>query len=64
MLSDRELSQKWCNAFEHHWREVYYGYECEICGEFIPYGCEPWLDDEDEEYRSNEYYNDEPDYPF
>jgi len=29
------------------WREGYYGWECE-CGNFIPYGCEPWTPTEDE----------------
>ena len=31
--------------YQHTWREVYYGYKCEACGEFIPHGCEPWAQD-------------------
>lgn len=31
---------------KHEWIEQYYGYRCQ-CGEFIPYGCEPWLPEED-----------------
>ena len=29
------------------WGEGYYGYEC-VCGNFIPYGSEPWMPDEEE----------------
>lgn len=32
---------------EHDWREGYYGWECD-CGEFIPFGCEPWVPTDDE----------------
>lgn len=30
------------------WEEEYYGYRCKICGEFIPYGCEPWMPTDEE----------------
>ena len=35
---------KYCDAFKHDYEEDYYGYKCKKCGQFIPYGCEPWLD--------------------
>jgi hypothetical protein len=35
-----------CN---HDFQEEYYGYRCVKCQQFIPYGCEPWAADEDEE---------------
>lgn len=25
------------------WRDHYYGYICEGCGQFIPFGSEPWM---------------------
>jgi hypothetical protein len=40
-----------CEATHHEWKEEYYGYKCENCGEFIPYGSEPWEPDEEEGYR-------------
>lgn len=33
--------QEW--AHSHDWIESYYGYDCKICGLFIPYGSEPWM---------------------
>lgn len=33
----------------HDWDEQYYGYKCRLCQLFIPYGCEPWIDDWNEE---------------
>lgn len=34
----------------HAWKETYYGYECKWCGAFVPFGCEPWApEDNDEE---------------
>lgn len=53
MLGDSKARQI-CEATHHEWKEEYYGYKCETCGEFIPYGCEPWmpLDDEEEDYHS------------
>ena len=31
-------------------KEHYYGYKCADCGEFLyPYGCEPWIDADEEE---------------
>jgi len=52
-------TREWCLTLDHHWRETYYGYECEICHEFIPFGCEPWIDYEDEnEPLVIEYYDD------
>ena len=32
-----------CDPFHHKWVETYYGWECEICGMFVPFGCEPWM---------------------
>jgi hypothetical protein len=32
-----------CNPNQHVWKEEYYGYKCEGCQMFIPYGSEPWL---------------------
>lgn len=46
MSSDREKIQLFCEATYHKWVEGYYGYTCENCGDFIPYGCEPWIDDD------------------
>lgn len=42
---DAEKGQKSpeCYPTHHSWKDSYYGYECERCGMFIPYGCEPWL---------------------
>ena len=40
-----EEKRKLCEMTHHEWKEEYYGYKCETCGEFIPYGCEPWIDD-------------------
>lgn len=50
-MSDREEVRQYCEMSSHHWRDEYYGYQCETCGEFILYGCEPWmpLDDDDGE---------------
>jgi len=42
-MSDREKAQEICNAINHRWEENYYGYSCENCGLFIPYGSEPWM---------------------
>jgi hypothetical protein len=33
-----------CLGIEHRWEETYYGYKCIECGEFIPFGSEPWID--------------------
>jgi hypothetical protein len=41
--SDREQAQEFCNATNHKWLEEYYGYVCENCGLFIPYGSAPWM---------------------
>jgi len=30
------------------WKEVYYGYECRVCGAFVPFGGEPWAPDDGE----------------
>jgi len=50
-MSDREKAQELCNMFTHRWKDEYYGYRCENCGDFIPYGCDPWMpfDDDDGE---------------
>lgn len=32
-----------CNPNQHVWKEEYYGYKCERCQTFIPYGSEPWV---------------------
>ena len=32
-----------CLPTQHSWKEEYYGYKCERCQTFIPYGSEPWL---------------------
>jgi len=32
-----------CNPNQHIWRTEYYGYKCEVCQRFVPYGSEPWL---------------------
>ena len=32
-----------CLPTQHSWKEEYYGYKCEACQMFIPYGSEPWL---------------------
>lgn len=54
-MSERDEKRKLCETTHHKWRGEYYGYKCEICGDFIPYGCEPWLpvedDDEDADYH-------------
>lgn len=45
--SDREKAREVCELSYHDWVEEYYGYRCVNCGEFIPYGCEPWAPLED-----------------
>lgn len=47
MVSEREHARQNCEIIGHRWIEEYYGYTCENCGEFIPYGCEPWGDPAD-----------------
>lgn len=58
-MSERDELREWCLGFDHQWKETYYGYECEHCHEFIPFGCEPWVEDDDEknqEYVAEESY--------
>lgn len=38
----------------HCWEEVYYGYKCAKCEQFIPFGCEPWLPEEAEMLASDD----------
>lgn len=59
MESDREQAFRLCQMTHHDWVEEYYGYRCTQCGEFIPYGCEPWMPDEDERYPQREYDDEE-----
>lgn len=42
-MSDREQAHELCNLTQHDWQEEYYGLKCSLCGEFVPYGCEPWM---------------------
>lgn len=28
------------------WVEDYAGYRCRVCGDFVPFGCEPWAPDD------------------
>ncbi len=35
-----------CQA--NDWTEEYYGYRCRACGDFVPFGCEPWAPDDNE----------------
>ena len=44
------LKQNDCQSLgaNHNYTEEYYGYRCIDCDQFIPYGCEPWLPDDDE----------------
>jgi hypothetical protein len=46
-MNEREKHKQLCEMTSHAWKEEYYGYKCETCGEFIPYGCEPWMPDDD-----------------
>lgn len=32
-----------CSPTQHSWKEEYYGYKCQRCQMFIPYGSEPWM---------------------
>ncbi len=48
-----------CELTSHDWTEEYNGYRCKNCGEFIPYGCEPWLPVDD--FAESELTNDEMD---
>ena len=44
-----------CPEEKHDWREVYYGWQCRRCGQFVAFGCEPWaLPDEDEPEHGEE----------
>lgn len=63
MQSDRERARQLCEATSHVWREEYYGYHCENCGEFVPFGCEPWIpaDIDDESEAEDDY---DPAYSF
>ena len=40
----------------HVWEETYYGLKCQVCGVFVPSGCEPWMpiDEEDDEEEDDE----------
>ena len=31
-----------CLSTQHSWKKEYYGYKCERCQIFIPFGSEPW----------------------
>ncbi len=33
-----------CNYHACIYEKEYYGYRCKHCGQFIPYGCETWVD--------------------
>lgn len=48
-MSDREEVKQICDLTHHEWADEYYGLKCENCGEFIPYGCEPWIPFEDDD---------------
>jgi hypothetical protein len=52
--------QNSCDAFQHEWEEVYYGYKCRKCGTFVAFGCEPWMfgDEYDDITESDEYEED------
>ena len=40
--------------------EGYYGHDCAACGELVyPYGCEPWMPDDDD-YGDSDYPDDDP----
>lgn len=55
-MSDREKAEEFCAMSHHSWNETYYGYECQNCGMFIPFGCEPWADYSDESDDEEEFY--------
>lgn len=40
---DAGQKSPYCLSSQHNWKEEYYGYKCESCQLFIPFGCEPWL---------------------
>jgi hypothetical protein len=42
-MNARDQLRNLCEMTHHEWKEEYYGYRCETCGEFILYGCEPWM---------------------
>jgi len=46
--SDREKAEEVCAFTQHVWEEGYYGWTCRVCGQLIPYGCEPWAPQEDD----------------
>lgn len=54
-MSDRERAQELCELTHHDWVEDYYGYRCSQCNMFIPYGCEPWIDFDDEGDADDDY---------
>lgn len=39
------------DPFAHQWSKEYYGYKCKLCGQFIAYGCEPWMDYDQDDCR-------------
>ena len=57
--SDRERKQEICDCTHHEWVEEYYGYVCENCGLFIPYGSEPWMPDDPDDCPEAYYYEKE-----
>lgn len=49
------VGEEGCDPFKHEWREVYYGYECTKCGQFVAFGCEPWAPEEDSELTDEDF---------
>jgi hypothetical protein len=39
------------NWDDHDFEEVYYGTKCRKCDLFYAFGCEPWVDDEANQYE-------------
>lgn len=58
MNTDSAPQAQTCDMFAHEWKEVYYGYECIKCGQFVAYGCEPWMPIDDYEVDEYEYTGD------
>lgn len=46
---ERARASAVCDMTHHEWTEGYYGYRCDNCGLFIPFGCEPWAPNDDNE---------------
>lgn len=36
MIPTASVLPETCDVFNHRWKETYYGFTCEVCGQFVP----------------------------